>query len=56
MKIEKFNNKSQFIIYISEKGNTKIDVRFENETVWLTQNQIAELFSNYKTKCKFAHQ
>jgi hypothetical protein len=48
MKIEKFNNKSQFIIYITEKGNTKIDVRFEEETVWLAQNQIAELFQTTK--------
>jgi len=41
-------NSSQFLIYISEKGNTKIDVRFENETVWLTQNQIADLFQTTK--------
>ena len=49
MKIENTNkNSSQFLIYISEKGNTKIDVRFENETVWLTQNQIADLFQTTK--------
>ena len=48
MKIEKYKNKSQFIIYITEKGNTKIDVRFEDETVWLTQNQIADLFQTTK--------
>jgi len=34
MQIEQNNkNNSQFLIYISEKGNTKIDVRFENENV-----------------------
>lgn len=48
MQIEKSDNKSQFIIYVSEKGNTKIDVRFENETVWLTQIQIADLFQTTK--------
>ncbi|MEI7668465.1 MAG: virulence RhuM family protein [Pseudomonadota bacterium] len=35
---------SQIIIYQTEDGRTKIDVRFENETVWLTQQNIAELF------------
>jgi len=29
-------NKSQIIIYQTESGETKLDVRFENETVWLT--------------------
>jgi len=36
--------KSQFLIYQSEDGVIKIDVRFEGETVWLTQPSIAELF------------
>ena len=40
--------KSQIIIYKSETGETKIDVRFENETVWLTQNALAELFQTTK--------
>lgn len=35
---------SQFLIYQTDSGQTKIDVRFENETVWLTQALIAELF------------
>ena len=48
MKVEKSNYNSQFLIYISENGNTKIDVRFENETVWLTQIQIADLFQTTK--------
>ncbi len=37
-------NKSQIIIYQTEDGKTKLDVRLENETVWLTQKMIAELF------------
>lgn len=37
-------NSSQFIIYISEDGQTKLDVRFMDETVWLTQALMADLF------------
>ena len=37
-------NNSQFIIYQAESGETKIDVRLENETVWLTQKLMAKLF------------
>jgi len=33
----------QFIIYDDQDGNTRLDVRFDGETVWLTQAQIAEL-------------
>ena len=36
--------KSQFLIYQAESGVIKIDVRFENETVWLTQQLMADLF------------
>ncbi len=36
--------KSQFLIYQAENGAIKIDVRFEDETVWLTQPAMAELF------------
>ena len=35
---------SQIIIYTTEKGETKLEVRLEDETVWLTQKQMAELF------------
>jgi hypothetical protein len=36
--------KSEFILYQTEDGRTRIQCRFENETLWLTQAQIAELF------------
>ncbi|WP_313027014.1 virulence RhuM family protein [Pseudomonas lopnurensis] len=39
------SNTSQFIIYQSEDGKTRLDVRFVDETVWLTQALMAELFS-----------
>ena len=35
---------NKIIIYQTEDGQTQIDVRLENDTVWLTQKQIAELF------------
>ena len=35
---------NKIVIYQSEDGQTQIDVRLENETVWLTQAQMAELF------------
>ena len=39
---------NKIIIYQTQDGQTKIDVRIENETVWLTQNQMAELFQTTK--------
>ena len=35
---------SEIIIYQNQEGNIKIDVRLEEETVWLTQKLMAELF------------
>lgn len=35
---------TQIIIYETEDGKARVEVRFENETVWLTQKLIAELF------------
>ena len=40
--------KSQIVIYRNENGQVKIDVRFDSETVWLTQNALAELFQTTK--------
>ncbi|NOY72554.1 MAG: virulence RhuM family protein [Gammaproteobacteria bacterium] len=42
--MEHTDNPSQFIIYQTEDGATKLDVRFQNETVWLSQQLMAELF------------
>lgn len=36
--------KSEFLVYQTEDGRVKLDVRLENETVWLTQKHMAELF------------
>ena len=39
----------QIVIYQTEDGKTQIDVRLENETVWLTQTQMAQLFKSSRT-------
>ena len=40
--------KTEIIMYQTEDGLTRIDVRMEDETVWLTQAQMAELFQTTK--------
>jgi len=42
------SDNSEVIIYQTEDGHTKIDVRIEDETVWLTQAQMVELFQTTK--------
>ncbi len=42
-------NPSHFLIYQAEDGKTRLDVLLENETVWLTQDQMAELFEKAKS-------
>jgi len=39
---------SQFLLYQTSDGQTRLEVRLENETVWLSQNQMAELFQTTK--------
>jgi len=39
---------SQIIMYQTESGQTKIEVRLQDETVWLTQKLMAELFQTTK--------
>jgi hypothetical protein len=41
-------NNSQIIIYEGDKGQPKLDVRIEGESVWLTQMQLVELFQSSK--------
>ena len=41
--------KSDIIIYQTEDGKTRIETHFENETVWLTQAQISELFQKERS-------
>ena len=41
--------RSEILIYQTEEGYTKIDVKFEDETVWLTQAQLCELYQTSKS-------
>jgi len=41
-------NKGEIIIYKTEDGKSQLDVRLENETIWLTQKQIAVLFGTQR--------
>ncbi len=43
------NSQSNILIYQTEDGQTKIQTRLEDETVWLTQEQMAELFQRDRT-------
>ena len=40
---------NKIVIYQTEDGQTQIDVRLENDTVWLTQAQMAELFQKHQS-------
>jgi len=40
---------SQILIYQNEKGNIKVDVRFEDNSIWLSQAQLCELFGKAKS-------
>ena len=60
--MEEPTDKGEIILYQAEDGTTQLDVRLENETVWLTQKTMAELFGvetptiNYHLKEIFASQ
>lgn len=43
------DNNSNLIIYQSEDGKVRLDVRLENETVWLTQQQLSDLYQTSRT-------
>lgn len=42
-------NQGEIVIYQTDDGDTKIDVRFVDETVWLTQAQLCELYQTSKS-------
>jgi hypothetical protein len=43
-KASSYMNTGELLIYQNQDGNIKVDVRLEEETVWLTQDQMAQLF------------
>lgn len=42
-------NGSSIVLYTTEDGNTQLEVKLEQDTVWLTQNQMADLFGRDRT-------
>lgn len=46
---EKINRGSDIVIYRTSDGLIKIDVRVENETVWLSLDEMSELFQRNKS-------
>ncbi|WP_421784367.1 virulence RhuM family protein [Gardnerella sp. DNF00983] len=48
-KISSADNQGNLVIYQSNDGETKIDVRFVDETVWLTQQQLCDLYQTSKS-------
>lgn len=49
MSEDEFENKSELIMYQTEDGITKIEVTLEDETVWLSQSQMSELFQRERS-------
>lgn len=47
--MNKDNNQGKIVIYQTDDGDTKIDVRFVDETVWLTQAQLCKLYQTSKS-------
>jgi hypothetical protein len=47
---EKTSQNSELILYRTEDGKTRLDVRFEGDTAWLSQSQMAELFLSKNRK------
>ena len=43
------HNKSELLIYEAKDGNIKLDVNLENETVWLSLEQMSRLFGRDKS-------
>ena len=42
------NNQGEIILYQTQDNQTALEVRFEEETVWLTQMQMVDLFNSTK--------
>lgn len=45
----KEEQKGEILIYQSEEGSTKIEVRLQSENVWLSQQQMSELYQSSRT-------
>ncbi|MDK2848726.1 MAG: hypothetical protein PWP34_2079, partial [Desulfuromonadales bacterium] len=45
---DEFPAKGEFLVYRTEDGRVKLEVRLEHETIWLTQQMMADLFQTTK--------
>lgn len=43
------NNGSSIVLYTTEDDNTQLEVKLENDIVWLAQSQMAQLFGRDRT-------
>ncbi|EKD70258.1 MAG: hypothetical protein ACD_46C00583G0001, partial [uncultured bacterium] len=48
MSSQESQSTGEILLYQTEDGNTRIDVRLQDETLWITQMQMAELFQKDK--------
>ena len=46
------DNKNEILIYEDKDGITKVNVTFTDEDIWLTQNQLAEIYKNQGLYCE----
>ena len=46
--MNKTENRGEIVIYTSKDGKVRLDVRLENDTIWLTQDMIVRLFESSK--------
>ena len=49
MKLLYMEDKGEIVIYQTQDGTTQLDVRLDGETVWITQDQMAQLFQRDKS-------
>jgi hypothetical protein len=45
MNLQKYTPNTNFLLYKTDNGDVKVDVLIQNETIWMTQKSISELFS-----------
>ena len=45
MDLSKYNPNREFLLYKTDNGDIRVDVLLQNETIWMPQSKIAELFN-----------
>ena len=49
------SNPGEFLIYQAEDGHTRVQVRFEGETVWFSQRDMAGIIPNLEAKYQLTY-